>query len=160
MAKAGTLPIIIAAGLALITAIIGGTITHLDAWYYSLKQPDWAPPGLAFPIIWTAIFAMIALAGLQAWRAAPRQRDAETLLGMFAFNGFLNLLWSFLFFRMQRPDWAFYELILLWLSIAALILFTRRFSKSAALLLMPYLIWVSIAGVLNYQVVQLNAPFG
>jgi tryptophan-rich sensory protein len=61
---------------------------------------------------------------------------------------------------MQRPDLAFYELILLWLSILALILFCGRFSKLSAGLLLPYLIWVTIAGVLNYQVVQLNGPFG
>jgi translocator protein len=158
--SAATLPISIAAALALITAIMGGTITHLDSWYYSLKQPGWAPPDYMFAIIWTGIFAMIAIAGVLAWEGARKRSEAETLLGMFAFNGFLNLCWSFIFFRMQRPDWAFYELIILWLSIAALILFVRRFSKGSALLLLPYLIWVSIAGALNYQVVQLNGPFG
>jgi tryptophan-rich sensory protein len=160
MTRASLLPILIAGSLALITALVGGTITVLDDWYYSLAQPDWAPPAYMFGMIWTVVFALIAMAGVAAWGKAPTRRDAEVMLGMFAINGFLNLLWSFLFFRFQRPDWAFFELTVLWLSIAILIVFCGRFSKLASLLLLPYLTWVSIAGALNYQVVQLNSPFG
>ena len=159
MTKAGMMPILIAGSLALVTAMVGGTITVLDDWYYSLQQPAWAPPGYMFGIIWTAVFAMIALAGVFVWERAPTRRDVEISIGLFALNGFLNLGWSFLFFRMQRPDLAFYELIALWLSIAALIWFCGRFSRAAALLLVPYIVWVTIAGALNWQVVQLNGPF-
>lgn len=160
MTRAAIFPVLIAGSLAVVTAVVGSTITVLDSWYYSLQQPAWAPPDYAFGIIWTGVFALIALAGLLVWRQAPTRRDIEISLGLFALNGFLNLAWSFIFFRMQRPDLAFYELILLWLSIMALILFCGRFSKGAAALLLPYLAWVTIAGVLNYQVVQLNGPFG
>jgi translocator protein len=160
MTRAAIFPIVIAGSLALATAFVGGTITVLDDWYYGLTQPAWAPPGYMFGVIWTAVFAMIAIAGVFTWERAPTRRDLEIALGLFALNGFLNLGWSFIFFRMQRPDLAFYELIALWLSILALILFCGRFSKLAALLLVPYIVWVTIAGVLNYQVVQLNGPFG
>lgn len=160
MTRAGFFPIIIAGTLALVTAVVGGSITVLDEWYYSLQQPAWAPPDYMFGIIWTSIFAMIAVAGVLAWEKAPTRRDTEISLGLFALNGFLNLGWSFLFFRLHRPDLAFYELIALWLSVLILILFCGRFSKWSALLLVPYLIWVTIAGALNYQVVQLNGPFG
>lgn len=159
MTRAAIFPVIIAGSLALVTAVVGGTITVLDDWYYSLQQPEWAPPGYAFGIIWTAVFAMIALAGVLAWQRAPTRRDAEIAIGLFALNGFLNLGWSFVFFRMQRPDLAFYELIALWLSILALIIFLGRFSKAAAALLLPYIVWVTIAGALNWQIVQLNGPF-
>ena len=160
MNRASILPIVIAALLALGTAMVGGTITVLDEWYYSLQQPAWAPPGYMFGVIWTLVFALIAIAGVYAWEKAPTRRHTEIMLGMFAFNGFLNLLWSFLFFRLERPDWAFIELILLWVSIAVLIWFCSRFSKVAAWLLVPYIAWVSIAGLLNYRVIQLNGPFG
>jgi translocator protein len=160
MTRAGIFPIVIAATLALATAIVGGSITVLDTWYYSLKQPEWAPPDYMFGVIWTAIFALIAVAGVLAWEKARTRREVDVILGMFALNGFLNLGWSFLFFRMERPDLAFYELIALWLSILVLIMFCGRFSKISALMLVPYLIWVTTAGVLNYQVVQLNGPFG
>ena len=160
MNRAALFPIIIAATLALVTAMVGGSITVLDSWYYSLQQPSWAPPDYMFGIIWTTIFALIALAGFLGWQKAPSRRTAEIVLGLFALNGFLNLSWSFLFFRMERPDLAFYELIALWLSILALVIFCGRFSKSASLLLVPYLVWVTIAGMLNYQIVALNGPFG
>jgi tryptophan-rich sensory protein len=160
MTKAGIFPILIAGTLALITAIVGGTITVLDGWYYALQQPGWAPPDYMFAVIWTVVFALIAISGVLAWEKAPTRRDFEIALGLYALNGFLNLGWSFIFFRMQRPDLAFFELIALWLSIAALMVFLRRFSGLSAALLLPYIIWVSIAGVLNYQVVQLNGPFG
>ena len=160
MNRARLIPMLIAGSLALITAIVGGTITVLDDWYYSLQQPAWAPPDYMFGIIWTAVFALIALAGVAAWQKAQTRRDIEITIGLFALNGFLNLGWSFLFFRMERPDLAFYELIALWLSILALIILCGRFSKASALLLLPYLLWVTIAGALNYQVVQLNGPFG
>ncbi len=160
MNRAALFPIIIAATLALVTAMVGGSITVLDSWYYSLQQPSWAPPDYMFGIIWTTIFALIALAGFLGWQKAPSRRTAEIMLGLFALNGFLNLSWSFLFFRMERPDLAFYELIALWLSILALIIFCGRFSKSASLLLVPYLVWVTIAGMLNYQIIALNGPFG
>lgn len=153
-------PILTAAAIALFVAGIGGTLTILDDWYYSLKQPDWAPTGQLFPVIWTIVFATAALAGASTWEKLTSRRDRETLLGLFALNGFLNLFWSFLFFRLQRPDFALYEQVALWLSVLALIVFCGRFSKAAAMLLAPYLVWVTIAGVLNYQVVQLNAPFG
>lgn len=160
MTRAGFFPIIIAGTLALVTAVVGGSITVLDEWYYSLEQPAWAPPDYMFGIIWTTIFAMIAVAGVLAWEKAPSRRDVEVTLGLFALNGFLNLGWSFLFFRAQRPDYALYELVALWLSVFILIVFCGRFSKWSAVLLVPYLVWVTIAGALNYQVVQLNGPFG
>jgi tryptophan-rich sensory protein len=75
-------------------------------------------------------------------------------------NGFLNLLWSLLFFRLHRPDWALEEVATLWLSIALLILVLVRTARLAGLLLAPYLVWVSIAALLNFEVVRLNPPFG
>lgn len=153
-------PTLVGALAAAVTAIMGATITDIGPWYHSLKQPDWAPPDFAFGIIWTVIFSVTALAGITGWRAAPTDRAAETMIGLFALNGFLNILWSFIFFRLHRPDWALIEVGLLWLSIVALIFAVRSYSIRAALLFLPYLIWVSIAAALNYEVVVLNGPFG
>lgn len=154
------IPVAIAAAAALLVAMLGMTITDLGPWYQSLAKPDWNPPDAAFGAIWTIVFALTAAAGVAAWRAAPSSAIADMIVGLFALNGFLNVLWSLLFFRMQRPDWAFGELVLLWLSVAALIYFCSRLSRLSAALLAPYLVWVTIAGALNWQIVQLNAPFG
>lgn len=153
------MPVFTAACAATLVAGAGMTITEIGPWYHSLKQPGWAPPDWAFGVIWTTVFFLIACSGATSWMRAPGGRAAEILLGLFALNGFLNLLWSFLFFRLHRPDWALIEVVALWLSILVLIVISWRSSRSAAFLLIPYLVWVSIAAVLNYQVVMLNAPF-
>ena len=145
---------------ALCVAALGATVTDIGPWYQALAKPAWNPPDVVFPIGWTAIYALITVAGITAWRAARTSAQAEWVVGLFALNGFLNISWSILFFRFQRPDWAFVEVTLLWLSILVLIVYCGRFSRQAALLLVPYLAWVSFAAALNWEVVQLNAPFG
>lgn len=154
------LPVTIATVAALVVAALGATMTDLGPWYQGLAKPDWTPPGGLFPIVWTVVFALVTVSGITAWRAAPTTAAAQWVISLFALNAFLNISWSILFFRLQRPDWAMIELAALWLSIAVLIVFCGRFSKLAAALLVPYLIWVTVAGALNWQVVQLNGPFG
>ncbi|QDH36112.1 tryptophan-rich sensory protein [Porphyrobacter sp. YT40] len=154
------IPVIVATVAALCVAALGATVTDLGPWYQGLAKPAWNPPDVVFPMGWTLIYALITVAGITAWRAARTAAQAEWVIGLFALNGFLNISWSILFFRFQRPDWAFYEVIALWLSIVAMIVFCGRFSKSAAALLVPYLVWVGFAAALNWSVVQLNAPFG
>ena len=154
------LPVSVATVAALCVAALGATITDLGPWYQALEKPDWNPPDVVFPIGWTLIYACITISGITAWRQAPTAAGSEWVIGLFALNGFLNITWSLIFFRLQRPDWAFFELTLLWLSIIVLMIYCGRFSRSAAALLVPYLAWVSFAGALNWAVVDLNAPFG
>jgi tryptophan-rich sensory protein len=153
-------PIAIAAASALLVAVLGGLMTDIGPWYVHLKQPAWKPPDWAFGPIWTTIFALAAAAGVIGWRRAPSRAQREWMLIFFASNGFLNVFWSLLYFRLHRPDWSLMEVPVLWLSVLALILLLRRFALTAAWLLMPYIVWVSIAAVLNWTTVQLNGPFG
>ena len=159
LGRAWIAPVIVAAIAAMLIAVLGATITDLGPWYQSLRQPAWAPPDALFPVIWTLVFAFAAAAAVAAWRAASDRAAADWIVGLFALNGFLNLTWSVLFFRLRRPDWALAEVALLWLSIAALIVITGRHSRLAGLLLLPYLAWVSVAAWLNWAVVDLNGPF-
>ncbi|MBH5321979.1 TspO/MBR family protein [Aurantiacibacter sediminis] len=160
MSRSWILPVTLAGLAALVVAAIGGTITDLGPWYQGLEKPDWTPPRLAFPIAWTTVFALTVISFVTAWRNAPSTKASDTLIGLFAANAFLNILWSLLFFRVQRPDWAFYELIVLWVSILAMMIYCWRLSRMASVLLLPYIAWVSAAGLLNWQIVQLNGPFG
>jgi translocator protein len=157
-------PIVVAALAAVFVAGLGGLMTDLGPWYAQLKQPPWKPPDWAFGPIWTTIFALAAAAGVIGWRRAPSRArggpEREWMLVLFAVNGFLNVFWSLLYFRLHRPDWALYEVPFLWLSVLALILLLRRFAPAAAWLLVPYLAWVTIAAVLNWSSVKLNGPFG
>jgi tryptophan-rich sensory protein len=152
-------PIACAAAAALIVAGLGGTATDIGPWYYGLHKPSFQPPDWAFAPAWTIIYALGAIAGVLGWRAARNRRDRARLLGAFALNALLNIMWSELFFHFQRPDWALYESVLLWLSVLVLILLLAPTTPTAAWVLTPYLAWVTFATVLNYAVLQLNAPF-
>lgn len=152
--------VLVAAGAALLVAVLGGLSTDIGPWYLSLKEPDWKPPDFLFGPVWTTIYALAAIAGVRGWERAPTRAARERLLVLFAFNGFVNVLWSLLFFRLHRPDWAQLEVVVLWASIVLLILALRRHSPLSAWLLLPYLLWVSFAAALNHAVVVLNGPFG
>jgi benzodiazapine receptor len=153
-------PIAVAAGSALCLALLGALMTDLGPWYSDLNQPGWKPPDAVFGPIWTAIFGLAAAAGVIGWRHAPSRIERDRMLVLFALNSFLNVFWSLLYFRLHRPDWALIEVAFLWLSVLVLMLRVARFSKLAAGLLLPYLLWVTIAGVLNWETVKLNGPFG
>ena len=153
------MPILVAAIAAVAVGAVGSTITDLGPWYQSLVKPSWQPPDWLFGPVWTLIFALAALSAATGWRDAPNREARDWLVIFFGMNGFLNVFWSLLFFRMQRPDWALVEVGLLWLSILLLIISLARFSRPASLLLVPYLAWVSFAALLNWKVVALNGSF-
>ena len=141
------------------TAGIGGALTDLGPWYQALQQPDWKPPDAAFGVIWSTIFTLGAFSGWLAWRQAPLLRERLVVLAVFLINLCLNVLWSWLFFVQHRPDWSLVELYFLWASIVAMMVVSWRHSRLAAVLLVPYLAWVTTAGFLNQANIQLNGPF-
>lgn len=153
-------PVLAAAAAALAVAAAGGLATDLGPWYQDLHKPAWQPPDWLFGPVWTLIFGLAALAFVMTWHRAPDRADRLRIVGWFALNGTLNVLWSVLFFRLHRPDWALAEVGLLWLSILALIVVLARYSRTASWLLVPYLAWATFAAALNLAVVRLNAPFG
>ena len=154
------LPVLIAALAAIGIGAVGALLTELGPWYRGLVQPSFKPPDAWFGPAWTLIFILAASAGVTAWKSAPDQSNRRWLIGLFALNAGLNSLWSLLFFKLQRPDWALIEVGFLWLSIAALIVATRSYSRTAGFLLLPYLLCVTFASAINYATVQLNGPFG
>lgn len=151
-------PALIAAVATCVVAGLGAAMTDLGPWYRQLVQPAWKPPDWAFGPIWTVIFILAATAGIMAWRAAPDASSRYWLLGLFALNGALNILWSALYFKLQRPDWALVEVVALWLSVLALIVVQAPYSRISSWLLTPYLMWVTIAALLNLATIRLNPP--
>jgi len=137
----------------------GAFLTELSPWYYALRKPSWQPPDWLFGPAWTLILGLAALSAFLAWRNAPDSFSRLLVAGLFIVNGALNLLWSPLFFKLQRPDWALIEVPFLWLSILAPIVLLARFSPASSLLLLPYLAWVSFAAFLNLTIVRLNGTF-
>ena len=159
MSASGPKPVLVAAAAATAVASLGALTTDLGDWYRQLAQPAWKPPDWLFGPAWMTIFALAAASGVIAWRNAPSKTDRDWMLVLFALNGFLNVLWSLLYFRLRRPDWALLEVGFLWLSVLLLIVVLGRYSKKSGLLLAPYLLWITFAGALNWGTVQLNGPF-
>jgi tryptophan-rich sensory protein len=150
--------IVLAATLGVLGA--GSAFTEITPWYRSLRQPSWRPPGWAFGPIWSVIALLTACSALLAWHSADSEAEQAVTVGLFALNAALNVLRNLLFFKFRRPDWAFVEVLGLWLSILALMIAFYPRAPWAAALLLPYLLWVSIASVLNLATVRLNGPFG
>lgn len=155
MQRSFLLPLAVSALGYAIVSIAGGMLTDIGPWYRALVKPSWQPPDWLFGPVWTTIFILAAVSAALAWRAAGETQRRMVVI-LFVANGILNVGWSLLFFHLKRPLLAGLEVILLWASIVALIWYVQRFSRPAAWLLVPYLLWVSFATVLNWTIVALN----
>ena len=125
-------------------------------WYELLKKPAWRPPNRLFAPVWTVLYVMIAVSGWLAWREIGLV-GAALPLAVYALQLILNALWTPLFFGLHRPDLGFFDIILVWLSIIATIVLFWPIQIAAALLLVPYLVWVTFATALNLAVWRLNS---
>ena len=136
---------------------VGGLATAepVATWYPTLIKPSFNPPNWVFAPVWTALYILMALAAWLVWRQAGWQRGRPALV-LFALQLALNLAWSFLFFRYHQIGLALVDIALLLAAIGAAALACLAHSRAAALLLMPYLAWVSFAALLNYAILRLN----
>jgi len=127
------------------------------SWYDTLAKPDWTPPSWLFSPVWTLLYLMMTVAALLVWRKKGSLRAAAFPLGLFALQLFFNLIWSPLFFGLRNPGAAMVDLVLLWVALLATVIVFWRISLPAGVLLLPYLLWVSFAGVLNFAIWQMNS---
>lgn len=135
-------------------AILGSIFTspYVDSdWYNSVKS-EITPPNYVFPIVWNILFFLIAISLYLAWISAKNKNAKKSIAIVFGINLLFNFLWSFLFFVRQNPVSAFVDLIAIWITIVAMIYTTYRINKVSAYLLIPYLLWVSFAGILNAMI--------
>lgn len=141
------------AGAVLVTAVVGSLFSvSAGSTYTALEQPSWAPPAWLFGPVWTTLYVMIAISGWLAWRSGATRGE----LALFGGQLVLNAAWTPLFFGLGWFWAAFAEIVVLWLAIAALVVAFRRRNRAAALLLVPYLGWVSFAAALNLSIALLN----
>lgn len=153
-------PILVAGGAAIALGVIGGLMTPIDAWYGNLRKPGLQPPNWLFGPAWTIILGLAAWSAVIAWTAAKDDSARTSVIILFVTNAVFHALWSPLFFRLRRPDWALIEVVFLWCSLVALVVWLWPISHQASMLIMPYLLWVSFASWLNSAIVRLNRPFG
>jgi len=132
----------------------------IDTWYASLNKPFFNPPSWVFAPAWIILYVMMGIAAFLVWKKAAgfgwKDNQIAVALIIFDIQLMLNLLWSVLFFGWQSPFFAFLEIILLWFAILVTILKFKKIEKRAAYLMIPYLLWVSFAAVLNYSIMVLN----
>jgi tryptophan-rich sensory protein len=153
------IPILVAGGGAIFLGGFGGLMTPIGPWYHNLRKPRLQPPNWLFGPAWTIILGLAAWSAVIAWNAAPDPAARSKIIILFATNAVFHAMWSPLFFRARRPDWALVEVVFLWASLVALVLGLWPISHRASLLILPYLLWVSFASWLNSAIVRLNRPF-
>jgi benzodiazapine receptor len=151
------LALIILLAVCFAAAATGGAATYpsVEGWYAALAKPSWTPPDWVFGPVWTALYTCMAVAAWLVWRKRGLV-GAKGELALFGVQLAFNVAWSWLFFRLQSPGLAFVDIMLLLAAIAATVFAFRRVSITAGLLLVPYLGWVTFAGVLNFAIWRMN----
>lgn len=137
---------------------IGSLFTRpsIQTWYAGLTRPSFAPPDWLFSPVWIGLFGLMAISFFLVWRKGTDSRLVRAALGIFAVQLVLNILWSMLFFGFKSPPAAFIEMVVLWMAIFLTVVTFLRVSVPAGILLIPYLLWVSFAAVLNFSFWRLN----
>jgi tryptophan-rich sensory protein len=125
------------------------------AFYQELTRPQWAPPPWLFAPVWTVLYALMGIAAWLVWRAQGFRR-AGGVLWLFLLQLGANALWTWLFFTWQQGQWAFLEILALWVMILGTTIGFWRIRPLAGALLLPYLAWVTFASALTYATWQAN----
>ena len=145
----------------LLSEIIGSlgslaTMPNIPVWYVGLTKPPFTPPNWLFGPVWTTLFALIGISAYLVWQKGFTKKPVKHALTWFGIQFVFNVLWSFLFFGMRSPVAGLLCIGVLWISIAYTIQYFLKIHKTAGVLLIPYLLWVTIATYLNAGIVLLN----
>lgn len=140
--------------------LIGGisgyaTATSINDWYVGINKPSFNPPNYLFGPVWTTLYILMGISFYMILQS-PSTEFIKKAIVIFCTQLFLNFCWSFIFFKFQLLGLAFIEIILMWVSIVTMITVFYKINKTAALLQIPYLLWVSFASVLNGSIWFLN----
>ena len=145
--------IIICQAAGLIGALF--TSSSVGSWYSTIQKPAFNPPNWIFGPVWTTLYILMGVS-LYVILTKRRNRKVKIGLTLFGIQLVLNSLWSFLFFGLERPLFGLIEIPILWVFILLTIIQFWKIDKKASYLLIPYLLWVTFAAVLNYYIWFLN----
>lgn len=157
MIKKYILPFSVSIILVFLTASIGSYFTtpNIASWYQYLKKPSFAPPNWLFGPAWTLFYFLMAVAAFLVWREKENQNIKPALL-IYLIHLIFNALWSMIFFSLKNLGLAFFEIIILWILILITIIKFYKIKPIAGFLLIPYILWVTFASILNFAVWMLN----
>jgi benzodiazapine receptor len=152
------LGVVMAIAICELAGLIGSLFTapSIPGWYAGLVKPSFNPPNAVFAPVWTTLYALMGLAAWLVYDKGRRGADVRRALSIFIAQLVLNVLWSVMFFGAHQILGAFVIIVALWILIAATIKLFWKFSKAASALLLPYLLWVGFATVLNGSLYVLN----
>ena len=153
-----SIKLIVSITICLFAGFLGSffTIPAIPTWYATLAKPSFAPPNWLFFPVWTILFVMMGISLYLVWRKGLEGQQIKKALVIFAVQLILNVLWSAAFFGLRSPLSGLIEISILWISIAFTIMIFMKISRTAGLLLIPYIIWVSFAAILNFMIWRLN----
>ena len=158
MARTDWLHLVVCIVICLLAGIIGSFFTtkNIPTWYAAINKPAFNPPNWIFGPVWTTLYLMMGISLFLVWRQRNTLNISHALI-FFSIQLILNALWSFLFFGMKLLLLGFIEICILWIFILLSIITFSGISSTASYLLIPYLLWVSYASVLNYFIFKLNS---
>lgn len=157
--KSKTLKLIISILICQSAGFFGSLFTtpKIATWYQGVTKPSFNPPNYLFGPVWTILFILMGISLYIIWTSKFKDRAyKKEVIIIFAIQLILNILWSILFFGLESPMFAFFEIMILWISIFATIIGFYKISRIASLILIPYILWVSFASVLNFFIWKLN----
>jgi len=157
--KNKTIALIAAILICELSGVIGSVFTFqsIPDWYNAkLNKPSFTPPSWLFGPAWVTLYLLMGISAYLVWERGKRRKEVRNALSIFGMQLVLNTLWSILFFGLRCPLCGFVEIILLWIAIVLTILKFNKLSRTAALLLIPYILWVTFAMILNFSVWRLN----
>lgn len=132
------------------------TSTAISSWYVTLNKPFFTPPNWLFAPVWITLYTLMGVAAFLVWQKGFHDRQVKIAVSIFGVQLILNAFWSVAFFGLHSPLSGLIVIIILWIAILATILKFFTISKTAGLLLIPYILWVSLAAALNGALVILN----
>jgi tryptophan-rich sensory protein len=141
-----------------LTGILSAVLSNTqdNAWFDTLAKPEWNPPDFVFGPVWTILYLLMGVSLWTVWFDKPDGKNKAPAIIVFACQLVCNFMWSILFFRFQSPFAALIDIVLLLILIIATMALFARHSKIAAYMLIPYLLWVSFAAVLNWKIWEMN----
>jgi len=149
-----TISIIICESAGVIGSIF--TTPAIPGWYAALVKPSFTLPNWVFAPVWTSLYLLMGISVFLVWRKGLDNHLVNSALRLFIVQLVLNTFWSILFFGLRSPLLGLVEIIILWVAILLTILSFFRVSKIAGILLLPYILWVSFAAILNFSLWRLN----
>ena len=157
MFKKSILPLLISILIVFSFGFIGSffTTSSITNWYAFINKPLFSPPNWIFAPVWTLLYILMGISAFLIWKKRDNLKTKQALI-FYGIQLILNALWSIIFFGMHNPGLAFLEIIILWLFILITLIKFYKINKTAGILFIPYLLWVSFASILNYAIWMLN----